>query len=69
MFVSRSNCVPPHDEQAKPSGRNSSIGRSYQASALCSSNTAAARSMSGRVSITCPHFEHETAGIGTPHVR
>ena len=38
--------VPPHDGHVSPSGRNSSIGRSYQASALCCSNTAAALSMS-----------------------
>ena len=36
--------VPPHFGQARPSGRNSSIGRSYQASAPCCSKSAAARS-------------------------
>ena len=39
MSCSRSNEVPPHDGQVKPSGRNSSIGRSYQASALYCSKT------------------------------
>ena len=52
-----------------PSGRNSSIGRSYHASAPCSANTAAARSASGAVSTASPHFTQSTAGIGTPHDR
>jgi hypothetical protein len=43
MSRSRSNCVPPHDGHARPAGRNSSSGRSYQASAPYSSKTDAAR--------------------------
>ena len=42
MSRSRSNSRPPHVGHASPSGRNSSIGRSYHASAPCSANTAAA---------------------------
>ena len=33
MFISRSNAVPPHVGHVSPAGRNSSVGRSYQASA------------------------------------
>ena len=39
MSRSRSNAVPPHAGHVRPGGRNSSIGRSYQASALYCSNT------------------------------
>ena len=49
MSRSRSNAAPPHDGQRSPSGMNSSIGRSYHASAPYSSNTTAARSTSAAV--------------------
>jgi len=49
MFVSRSKPRPLHVPHVNPSGTNSSIGRSYQASALCASNTSAARSVSAFV--------------------
>ena len=52
-----------------PSGTNSAIGRSYHASAPCSSKTEAARSTSAGVSSASPHFVQSTAGIGTPHAR
>ena len=48
---------------------NSSIGRSYHASAPCSSNTDAARSTSAAVRIASPHVVQSTAGIGTPQAR
>src|SRR5262245_1829536 len=69
MSRSRSNDVPPHEGQPKPSGRNSSIGRSYHESALYVSNTDAALSTSAGVRIASPHAVQSTAGIGTPHTR
>ena len=61
--------VLPHFGQARPSGRNSSIGRSYQASAPWVSKSAAARSTSACVSTGSPHDVQSTAGIGTPQAR
>ena len=61
--------VPPHDGQARPGGMNSSIGRSYHASAPYSSNTDAARSTSAPVITASPHEVQSTAGIGTPQAR
>ena len=48
---------------------NSSIGRSYHASAPYSSKTDAARSTSAGVRIASPHLVQSTAGIGTPQAR
>ena len=48
--------------QVKPGVMNSSMGRSYHASAPCSSNTEAARSTSSAVRIASPHFVQSTAG-------
>ena len=69
MSRSRSNVVPPHDGQVSPGGRNSSIGRSYQASALCCSKMSAARSISSGVRTASRQLVQSTAGIGTPHAR
>src|SRR5712691_1857365 len=69
MFISRSNAVPPHDGQVKPSGTKSDVGRSYQESAPYCSKTLAVCSTSAGVTIASPHFEQSTAGIGTPHAR
>src|SRR5438067_7741627 len=69
MSRSRSNDVPPHEGQTKPSGRNSSIGRSYHASALYFSKTDAAFSTSAAVRIASPQAVQSTAGIGTPQAR
>ena len=49
MSRSRSNAVPPHAGHVSPSGMNSATGRSYQASAPCTSKTPAARSTSAGV--------------------
>src|SRR5215212_7595889 len=69
MFISRSKLVPPHDGQVNPSGMNSSVARSYHASAPYWSNTAAVFSTrAGEVSAS-PHFVQSTAGIGTPQTR
>ena len=68
MSYSRSNDVPPHS-QASPAGTKFSIGCSYQASAVCSSNTRAACSTSAGVRIDVPHPRHVSAGIGTPQAR
>ena len=48
---------------------NSSIGRSYHASAPYCSNTEAARSTSAAEIIGSWHFAQSTAGIGTPQAR
>ena len=69
MSRSRSNSVPPHAGHVRPSGTNSPIGRSYHASAPCTSNTAAARSTSAGVRRASPHFVQSSAGIGTPQAR
>src|SRR5262245_23289254 len=69
MFISRSKLEPPHFEQTIPGGRNSSVGRSYQASAPYCSNTLAARSTSAGVKCASPHAVQSTAGIGTPQTR
>ncbi len=69
MSRSRSNSVPPHEGQVRPAGMNSSIGRSYQASAPYCSNTSAACSTSAGVMRASPHFVQSTAGIGTPQAR
>jgi hypothetical protein len=69
MFISRSKAVCPHCGQAKPSGMNSSMGRSYHASAPYFSNTDAARSTSAAEIIGSWHFTQSTAGIGTPQAR
>src|SRR5882724_1234663 len=69
MFISRSKLVPPHDAQVRPSGMNSSVGRSYQASAPYWSNTAAVFSTRAGVVIASPHLAQSTAGIGTPQTR
>ena len=69
MSCSRSKDVPPHFGQASPLGRNSSSGRSYQASAPCCSNTSPAiRTISG-VSTASRHASQSTAGMGTPQAR
>ena len=52
-----------------PAGTNSSIGRSYHASAPCSSNTFAACSTISAVRIASPQLVQSSAGIGTPHAR
>src|SRR5688572_6972205 len=69
MSRSRSKLVPPHEGHASPSGMNSSVGRSYQASVPYWSNTDADRSTSAAVSTASPHFVQSTAGIGTPQAR
>src|SRR5580765_8699428 len=69
MFISRSNVVPPHDGHVSPSGMNSSVGRSYHASAPYVSKTAAVFFTSAGVTIASPHLVQSTAGIGTPHTR
>ena len=69
MSRSRSKLVPPQSGHANPSGRNSSSGRSYHASAPYVSKTAAALSTIAEVRIASPHFVQSTAGIGTPHAR
>src|SRR5689334_15939642 len=69
MSRSRSNDVPPQDGQVNPTGMNSSIGRSYQASAPYSSNTLAACSTSAPVMIASPQLVQSTAGMGTPQAR
>ena len=61
--------VPSQDGQRRPSGMNSSIGRSYHASALYCSNTPAALSISAVVRIASPQEVQSSAGIGTPHAR
>ena len=66
MSRSRSNSVPPHDGHAKAAGRNSSIGRSYQASAPYWSNTVAARSTSGAVRIASPQPAQSSAEAVLP---
>jgi hypothetical protein len=69
MSRSRSNDRPPHDGHVSPGGTNSSIGRSYHASALYSSNTFAALATISDVSTASPHAVQSSAGIGTPHTR
>ena len=69
MSRSRSNAVPPHDSQAKPSGTKRSSGASYHASALSLSNTGAACSTIAGVSTDVPHVWQCSAGIGTPQAR
>src|SRR5678816_160306 len=69
MFISRSKLVPPHDGQVIPFGMNSSVGRSYQASAPYWSKTLAVCSTSAGDVIASPHLVQSTAGIGTPHTR
>jgi hypothetical protein len=69
MSRSRWNSLLPHAGHVKPAGRNSSIGRSYQASAPCCSKTVAALSIKADVRMASPHFVQSTAGIGTPHAR
>src|SRR4051794_37581439 len=69
IFISRSNAAPPHDGQVSPPGTNSSVGRSYQASAPNFSNTAAARSTISGETTASPHVEQSSAGIGTPQAR
>src|SRR6201747_1531402 len=69
MFISRSKVVPPQVEQVNPGGMNSSVGRSYHASAPYFSNPAAARSTSAGVTSASPQEAQSTAGIGTPQTR
>src|SRR6185369_15686149 len=69
MFISRSKPVPPHFGHVIPSGMNSSVGRSYQASAPYWSKTLAVFSTSAGDVIASRHFVQSTAGIGTPHTR
>ena len=69
MFISRSNVVPPHAGQVRPSGTKSLVGRSYHESAPKRSNTDAVFSISAGVRIASPHAVQSTAGIGTPHAR
>ena len=69
MFISFSKLVSPHFGHVNPGGRNSSMGRSYQASAPYVSKTDAAFSTSSAVSSASPHFLQSTAGIGTPQAR
>src|SRR5471032_734918 len=69
MFISRSKLVPPQDGHVNPSGMNSSVGRSYQASAPYVSKTPAVFSTSAGDVIASPHFVQSTAGIGTPQTR
>src|SRR5262245_61620416 len=69
MFISRSNAVPPHSGQVRPSGTKSSVGRSYHESAPYFSNTAAVFSTSAGEVNAAPHFTQSTAGIGTPPAR
>src|SRR6266851_1824576 len=69
MFISRSKLVPPQDGHVNAPGMNSSVGRSYQASAPYVSKTPAAFSTSAGVVIASPHFVQSTAGIGTPQER
>ena len=69
MLFSRSNVAPPHFWHVRPAGTNSSMGRSYQASAPYSSNTVAACSTIAPVRTASPHFVQSSAGIGTPQAR
>src|SRR3954466_692316 len=69
VFISRSNVVPPHVPQVRPAGMNSSVGRSYHASAPYRSNTLAVFSTSAAEVIASPHLVQSTAGIGTPQTR
>src|SRR6195256_1996918 len=69
MFISRSKLEPLHFGQVMPSGMNSSVGRSYQASAPYRSKTLAVFSTSAGEVIASPHVVQSTAGIGTPHTR
>src|SRR3954447_26180145 len=69
MFISRAKLVPPHDPQVSPSGTNSSVGRSYQASAPKRSNTEAAFSTMADETTASPQLVQSSAGIGTPHAR
>jgi hypothetical protein len=69
MFISFSKLTSPHFAHVKPSGTNSSIGRSYHASAPYFSNTLADFSTSAGVVTASPQRLQSTAGIGTPHAR
>src|SRR5262245_61871493 len=69
MSRSRSKELPPQEGHVKPSGTNSSSGRSYQASALYSSKTSAARRTSSGVRMASPQLVQSSAGIGTPQAR
>src|SRR6185369_14703774 len=69
MSRSRSKLVAPHDGHFSPAGTNSSVGRSYHASALYFSKTVAAWSMIAVVRSASPHDVQSRAGIGTPHAR
>src|SRR5881409_338963 len=69
MFISRSNVVPPHDEQRRSAGMKSAVGRSYHESAPYCSKTSAAFFTSAGVTIASPHCVQSTAGIGTPQTR
>ena len=55
--------------QVSPGGTNSSVGRSYHASAPSCSKTAAACSTIAGDVIASPHAVQSSAGIGTPHAR
>jgi hypothetical protein len=69
MLVSRSKVSWPHFAQVRPFGTNSSMGRSYQASAPYSSKILAACSTIAPVSTASPHVVQSRAGIGTPQAR
>jgi hypothetical protein len=69
MFISRSNVDPPQDGHVNPGGMNSTVGRSYHASAPYSSKILAVCSTSAVVTIASPHAAQSTAGIGTPQAR
>src|SRR3954447_12193928 len=69
MFISRAKLVAPHDPHLSPSGTNSSVGRSYHASAPKRSNTDAAFSTIADEITASPQLAQSSAGIGTPHAR
>src|SRR5262245_8069879 len=69
MFISRAKDVPLQTRQDRPAGTNSSVGRSYQASAPYFSKTAAACSTIAFDVIGSPHVTQSSAGIGTPQAR
>src|SRR5581483_6547648 len=69
MSFSRSNDVDPHFAQVNPGGTNSSVGRSYHASAPYTSKIVAVRSTMSVLVTASPHLVHDSAAIGTPQTR
>ena len=70
MFISRVEASSRRTTgQVSPSGTNSSVGRSYQASAPYRSKTAAVFSTIADDTTASPQLVQSSAGIGTPHAR